>query len=68
MLLTNSNGEYGDGSSSKTPHIVGPIRVPPLVAHILQLSRVSLWWGGEVREIARASSLYPSVGVDSRGQ
>ena len=23
MLLTNSNGEYGDGSSNKTPHIVG---------------------------------------------
>jgi hypothetical protein len=37
MLLTNSNGEYGDGSSNKTPHIVGDIHTPPLVAHRLQL-------------------------------
>ena len=26
MLSTNSNGEYGDGSSNKTPHIVGSRR------------------------------------------
>jgi hypothetical protein len=32
MLLTNSNGEYRDGSSNKTPHIVVPVRAPPLVA------------------------------------
>ena len=37
MLLTNSNGEYGDGSSNKTPHIVGHVHRPPLVAHTLQL-------------------------------
>ena len=49
MLLTNSNGEYGDGSSNKTPDIVVPIRRPPLVAHILQPSRTS-WVGEEGRE------------------
>jgi len=53
-LWTNSNGEYGDGSSNKTPYMVGPIRVPPLVAHVLQLFHASWWWGmrkaGERRE------------------
>jgi hypothetical protein len=37
--LTNSNGECGDGSSNKTPHIGVPVRAPPLVAHIPQLLR-----------------------------
>jgi hypothetical protein len=41
MHLTNSNGEYGDGSSNKTPHIVALSQRPPLVAHTLQLLRIS---------------------------
>ena len=45
LLLTNSNGEYGDGSSDKTPHIVVLVQAPPLVAHTLQLLRASCWWG-----------------------
>src|SRR5258708_17816821 len=53
MLLTNSNGECGDGSSNKTPHIVGDIHRPPLVAHTLQLC-AQVWVrnkkGGKPRE------------------
>ena len=53
-LLTNSNGEYRDGSSNKTPHIVAHVRRPPLVAHALQLLSASFWReikeGGRPRE------------------
>jgi len=43
MLLTNSNGEWPDGSSDKTPHIVVPLPMAPLVAYALQHLRAS-WW------------------------
>src|SRR5580658_243087 len=43
LLLTNSNGKYRDGSSNKTPHIVGPFPAPPLVAHTVQLLRAIYW-------------------------
>jgi hypothetical protein len=39
--LTNFNGESGDGSSIKTPHIGVPIMPPPLVAQTLQQSRTN---------------------------
>ena len=41
-LLSNSNGEYRDGSSNKTPHIVVAIPAPPLVAYTLQHLRVAI--------------------------
>jgi hypothetical protein len=66
MLLTNSNGEYRDGSSNKTPHIVGHIHRPPLVAHTLQLLRANYGLREAGRETARACLLYRWAGGDSR--
>src|SRR5437660_9783284 len=72
MLLTNSNGEYGDGSRNKTPHIVGHIHRPPLVAHALQLYAQVLVRnkkGGKPREhvycTAGRGEIQGSVGVIS---
>src|SRR5208282_1338794 len=39
LLLTNSNGEYRDGSSNKTPHIGVVVQTPPLVAQTMQQLR-----------------------------
>ena len=68
MLLRHSNGELGDGSSNKTPHMVVPIPLAPLVAHRLQLLRVIVVKGKEGRENARAIKLYCGVGEDTRGR
>ena len=65
--LTNSNGEYRDGSSNKTPHMVVPIPRPPLVAHRTQLFRANWVVDREGREKARARRLYCGMAGDSRG-
>jgi hypothetical protein len=67
MLLKHSNGELGDGSSNKTPHMVVPIPLAPLVAHRLQLLHVIRVKGKEGRENARAIKLYCGVAEDTRG-
>lgn len=66
MLLTNSNGEYGDGSSNKTPDIVVPIRRAPLVAHILQLLRGSSVRGRRAGERREHFHSTPVTGRHSR--